>query len=118
MKTTKLPRAPALQRRDGAGHINPDYAADLLARGRDGKEEDAAPFLKGPGNRDAVAEELGEEFVETVTGAQDEGQDVLDRKTPEEDGGPFVETTAGTEFASGTDESNLKEATREPFPTT
>jgi hypothetical protein len=29
-----------------------------------------------------------------------------------------VKTTAGTEFAEGTDESNIPEATREPFPTT
>ena len=34
------------------------------------------------------------------------------------EGGPFVETSGNTEFAGGTDESNIPEATREPFPKT
>jgi hypothetical protein len=37
---------------------------------------------------------------------------------PEENGGPFVETSANTEFAGGTDETNIKEAKKAPFPTT
>ena len=44
--------------------------------------------------------------------------DAFNQIVPEESGGPFVETSAGTEFAGGTDESNIEEATREPFPTT
>ncbi len=37
---------------------------------------------------------------------------------PEESGGPFVPSTAGQEFAGGTDESNIPEATREALPRT
>ena len=36
----------------------------------------------------------------------------------EEIGGPFVETTAGQEFADEPDASNPPGATREPFPKT
>ncbi len=118
MNSKKPSRAPQLRRRDGAGHISPEYAAELLAHGRELRSADAVPFLKSADGRDDDAAEFGEEFIETVTSAQNEGQDVLDRKLIEEDGGPFIETAAATEFASGTDESNVKDATREPFPTT
>ncbi len=52
----------------------------------------------------------------TVTSGEDGGEDTLDEATPEENGGPFVETSAATEFAYGTDRSNPSGATREPFP--
>ncbi|HVU01414.1 MAG TPA: hypothetical protein VHE30_06665 [Polyangiaceae bacterium] len=118
MKRSKTSAKPSLQRRDGAGHLNPEYAAELLSRGREGRDSDAQPFVDGVHAPDSVAEELAEEFVETVTNAQNEGQDVLDSKAQEEDGGPFVITKAETEFAEGTDESNIEGALREPFPTT
>ena len=118
MKRTKLPQPPALRRRDGSGHINPEYAC-RSSRGEvaTARKKTRCRFFEQPIVRDEVAEEFGEEFVETVTGAQDEGQDVLNRKiSRRRAGGPFVETTAGTEFASGTDVGpNLKEATRRFF---
>ena len=46
------------------------------------------------------------------------GMEMLDRYMPEEEGGPFVETSAQTEFATDSDAPNIEGATREPFPTT
>jgi hypothetical protein len=43
---------------------------------------------------------------------------MLDRHMPEEEGGPFVETSAQTEFAMDSEAPNIEGATREPFPTT
>jgi hypothetical protein len=108
------PKAPEIKRRDGAGHLDPAYEADLRARIESKpKEDDDRAFAP-----DALGNELGEEFVETVTSGEDEGTELRDKSTTEEVGGPFTVTTGGTEFASGEDESNPEEATREPFPTT
>jgi hypothetical protein len=108
-----------VRRRDGAGHIDPRYAADLLAqRGESDRDEENRPFVERPRSKDSLAENFGEEFVQSVTSGENQEEDLLEREVPEERGGPFVETTAGTEFAEGTDASNPKGAKREPFPTT
>jgi len=52
-----------------------------------------------------------------MTSGEDTVVDDLNRDVEEDWGGPFLETTASKEFASGTDESNIAGATREPFPT-
>jgi hypothetical protein len=75
-------------------------------------------FLREPRSGDTLAEQLGEEFIEAATSGQDEGDERFDQVVPEENGGPFIETSANTEFAGGTDESNIEEATKAPFPTT
>jgi len=75
-------------------------------------------FLDGLHSRDDLAEELGEETVEAMTSGEYQMEDVLDQVVEEERGGPFVESTAGIEFAEGTDPSNPPDATREPFPKT
>jgi hypothetical protein len=80
--------------------------------------DDDRAFLRGPKSGDDLAENLGEEFVAVATTGEDETQDRFDEEVPEDVGGPFVETTAGTEFAEGTDPSNPPGAKREPFPTT
>lgn len=108
-----------VRRRDGTGHLDPAYEAALLAEsGQSRDPDDARAFLGRARSPEALSEQLGEEFVETVTGAQDEGEEVFNQIVPEESGGPFVETDARTEFAHGTDASNIKGATREPFPKT
>ena len=66
---------------------------------------------------DDLAEEMGEAFVENVTGADDASAEHRDDTTDEE-GGPFVITTGGTEFAEGTDESNPIDAEPAARPTT
>ncbi len=79
---------------------------------------DAASFVVKNRSNDPLAEELGEDFVKTAVSGEDSGEETQDEVVTEESGGPFVETTGGTEFASGTDASNPKSTTPEPFPTT
>ncbi len=109
-----------IHRRDNSGHLDPKYAADLDARRKAGapKDDDQA-FLGGKSkSKDDLAEELGENFVKTAVSGEDGIDDDLDGVVDEEAGGPFVETSGGTEFADGTDASNPKGAKREPFPKT
>ncbi|HEX3594040.1 MAG TPA: hypothetical protein VHU80_03030 [Polyangiaceae bacterium] len=115
MKITKRTPVP---RRDGSGHLNPEYQAHLLALSRAGRENETAAFVDSTTDSDPGASELAYEYVESVTSAQSEGQEMLDRHMPEEEGGPFVETSAQTEFATDSDAPNIEGATREPFPTT
>jgi hypothetical protein len=68
--------------------------------------------------KDDLAEELGEEYVEAATSGEQSSEDTRDAELPEESGGPFVQTSAATEFAYDTDASNPKDAKRAPFPTT
>jgi hypothetical protein len=106
-----------LRRRTSSGHIDPQYAADLLAQSG-GPRDDRPSFIPRPRSTDDLAEELGEEFVASATTGEHEGEDTLDQVVDEESGGPFVETTGAVEFARGTDLSNPKDAKREPFPKT
>jgi len=111
--------APPIRRRDATGHLDPTYEAKLRAETGHGREhDDARAFLPGAKTKDAFAEELGEDFVEIATSGEDDKQDVFNQSVPEDAGGPFVETSGKTEFAHGTDASNIKGATREPFPKT
>jgi hypothetical protein len=77
----------------------------------------ATPSRRSRRVRDDLAEGLGEEFVLSATSAEAIDDD-RDAPTPEEEGGPFVTTRAGNEYAKGTDASNPPDAEREPFPTT
>jgi len=114
------PKAKPIQRRDGAGHLDPKYAADLRARIQPHEDETTAFLGEGrSSSSDDLAEELAEEAVETMTSGEYEAEDALNQSVPEDRGGPFVPSTAGAEFASeDEDESNPQGATREPFPTT
>jgi hypothetical protein len=106
-----------MPRRDGAGHLNPQYAAELLDKSYH-PPADPESFVERPRSNDDLVEELGEEVVQEATTAEYEGQDILNQEVPEEQGGPFVETRASDEFAHGVDPSNPKGAKREPFPRT
>ena len=115
------PRTPnsAVALRDGSGHVDPAHAKRLLALSRESRETpDARTFVSAPRSREAIAEELGEGAVSSMTSGGDSLSDTLDESVDEENGGPFVETAASEEFAEGTDESNIAGATREPFPKT
>jgi hypothetical protein len=110
-------RAKPIKRRDRAGHMDPHYAADLRKKsGERGGEPEG--FIARARSKDDLVEELGEEFVTEATSAEHEGEDMQDQEVPEERGGPFVQTTGDQEFAHGTDPSNPKGASREPFPRT
>lgn len=108
---------PLLRREDRAGHLDPRYVAELRSRS-DRPPADPKSFLSRNRSKDDLVEELGEEFVGTATSGEYEGEDAQNQYVTEERGGPFVETTGGQEFAGGTDPSNPKGATREPFPRT
>jgi hypothetical protein len=90
----------------------------LATSGRNRTKNDDRAFVDESHSSDTLAEQLGEGFVETATTGQYEGEDVFDQVVAEENGGPFIETSARIEFAHGTDASNIKGATREPFPKT
>ena len=117
---TKASHAP---RRDGTGHLNSKYAADLhamsLASAEDHTVDRAFP-RSSKTLRDPLANELGREAVTTMTSAEDQSDQLQDVKLEldEEIGGAFVPTTGGREFAQGRDRSNPRGATREPFPKT
>ena len=113
------PRARFVDMRNDVGAtatIFVEYLQELFPLSAD--NDDDRGFQMGKNAGDAQAQELGREFVETVTSGEDEGNEVRDQFVSEEIGGPFVTTTAGQEVAEDEDESNPEGSTREPFPTT
>ncbi len=117
-KATARPRKP-IKRRDATGHLDPNYARDLRKKSRENMEhDDDRGFLVGKNANEPLAQELGREFVETVTSGEDEGIELRDQFVTEEAGGPFVTTTRGQEIDEKPDASNPKGSTREPFPKT
>jgi hypothetical protein len=118
IRTRNPSPAPARPRRDATGHLDPKYARELRARSREGEEDRGArAFLRGSRSSDDLAEELGEEAVATMTSGEDQSER-LELEVDEERGGPFVPSRARVELARGTDRSNPRGATREPFPKT
>jgi hypothetical protein len=106
-------------RRDGSGRLDPKYARDLLALSRENRDDsNDRAFFETPRSGDDLAEELGKEAVATMTSGEDQSEHLLSEEVEEERGGPFVKTRSGEEFAEGTDRSNPRGATREPFPRT
>jgi len=106
-------------RRDATGHLDPEYERKLReASLENNKRDDDKAFLGPTAASDELAEELGETFVQAATSGEDAEGDRHERVMEEEAGGPFVPSTAGQEFAGGTDESNIAEATREALPRT
>jgi hypothetical protein len=115
-------QAKPVARRDATGHLNPKYAADLRAKSRENADDanDTRAFLKQGRSRtkDNLGEELAEDAVRAMTSGEDQSDQLQDLEVEEEIGGPFVTTSGGQEFARGTDRSNPRRATREPFPKT
>jgi hypothetical protein len=68
------------------------------------------------GEKDDLAEELGEAYVQSMTSGAQAAEEFRDEDVPEDRGGPFVVTSAETEFAAGVDASNPADAERAPFP--
>lgn len=119
MKKHQVTPAAPLHRSDGAGHLDPHYAAGLHARSQESaRPKEIGGYSQKALHHDATAERAGESFIETATSGEDSEPDVVDGVVIEDEGGPFVETTGEAEFATGTDESNPPEAFREPFPMT
>jgi hypothetical protein len=111
------PKKP-VTRRDATGHLDPEYERKLLeTSGRSTRDIDPRAFIDGAATEE-LSEELGEAFVQAITSGEDAELERRESIIPEESGGPFVPSTAGQEFAGGTDESNIPEATREALPRT
>jgi hypothetical protein len=109
-----------VQRRDGAGHLNPEYEKKLMDDLRENhppKDDDRA-FLTRARSAEDISEELGENFVASATSGEAAEPERQDSETEEEQGGPFIETSAAEEFAEDTEDPNIPSATREPFPRT
>lgn len=92
-----------------------------LAARRHERSDDGNAFIPDPEGgpahtSDDLAEILAEDFLQAATSGEDVAEESGDEVVPEELGGPFVETSAGEEFASGTDESNPPDAETEPLP--
>jgi hypothetical protein len=119
MTTARRTTGKPVKRRDATGHLDPRYAADLRLRSLEHapRPEEASAFVDKSRSRESLAELVGEEFVEGATSGEDVRLETLDRRTPEDEGGPFVVTRGRDEFARGSDESNPEDGTREPFPT-
>ena len=85
------------------------------------RTDDANAFIPDPDGgpahtNDDLAETLGEGFVEAATTGEDVDDEVLDQVVSEEIGGPFIESDATREMASGIDEANPEDAEVEPLP--
>jgi hypothetical protein len=83
-------------------------------RERVGDADDKA--FVGTDTTEDEAQELGEEFVRSVTSGEEAESEMEEEEAIEEQGGPFVVTSASTEFGFGTDASNPVDAEKAPFP--
>lgn len=100
--------------------MNPAHHEKLVEQARLSRStrRDDVAFISRRRTTEDIGEELGEAFVNAATSGQGAELERLDRVTEDELGGPFVPSSDGLEFAPGTDESNIAEATREPLPRT
>lgn len=94
-------------RRPGMGAVERPDSADAFM---DDPEDGPAVI------DDDLAETLAEEFLQSATSGGDSTDEAMDRMVPEEIGGPFIETSAGDEFADDVDEANPEDAKAEPLP--
>jgi hypothetical protein len=110
------------RREDRPGHLDPAHAARLRALSLEehrGTSSDADPLtVFDPDADGGLGEELGQRTVLDATTGDDPIADELDADVLEDQGGPFVETSAAQELAAGVDDSNPIDADREPFPRT
>jgi hypothetical protein len=115
--TSKPGPKVGIKRRDATGHLDPGYARDLrsLSAGRSHEGNERA-FLQHAFANDELSEELGEAFVESATSGEEAEPERHERVSDADVGGPFVVTSGRQQFATGADESNPEDGTREPFP--
>lgn len=105
---------------DSSGHLSPAYEHQLheLAQSQRRLRDEARAFISGTHTNEEISRELGEAFIETATSGEETESERHERVIAAELGGPFIVSSARREFALGTDESNIAEATREPLPKT
>jgi len=108
-----ITKATRVDHRDGAGHLDVAYKASLCERASHcARKADDRAFVSGTWTSDAAAEGAAEEFVMTVTSGGNGGEAMLDVVMLEENGGPFVETTAAMELGYDTEPSGPTGASR------
>ncbi len=86
------------------------------------RHDDANAFIPDPANgparsEDDLANALAEDFVSAATTGEDVADEDFEQEVPEDMGGPFLESDAGSEFDTQPDESNPPGSTQEPLPT-
>ena len=106
-----------IARRDATGHMDSGYEQALLAESRERHEDHGSigAFNPRPRAGDELGDELGAAFVQSATSGEEAEPERKDRVTPDEDGGPFVISSAAKEYASWADVSDIEGATREPL---
>jgi hypothetical protein len=86
--TPKSRRKPD-SRRDGSGHMDRAYAADLQQMAMETVPVESRPFIGSPHTEDDLAEHLAEQAIETATSGEDHGLDTFDVDAPEDVMSPF-----------------------------
>jgi hypothetical protein len=119
----KPPAAPAKRSASGADVERQRLLREERALERDVENEEerselpaSAEYIPGA-LEDPLAKELGEAAVESATSGDQAAENIRDEDLDEEEGGPFVQTSARREFARGSDESNPEDAEPADFPT-
>ncbi len=74
------------------------------------RDDEAAFRLGPPGREDDLAELLGEAYVQSVTSGSPAAEDFRDELLTEEEGGPYVETSAEDEMIDDIDDTNVADA--------
>ncbi len=111
---TRLARPAKTARRKPAVSAS-DVEVGLRQKPPGRPEQTRAFFLDARHATDELAEELGESFVLSATSGEDP-EEHYQSERPEEEGGPFLETSGHTEFGYGVDESNPEDAEPAPWP--
>jgi len=96
--------------------LPPDKRHEVPEDERVEREGVAGKVFVGADTQDEEAQQLGEEFVRSVTSGEEAESEMEEEAQVEEQGGPFVITTAREEYAYDSDESNPPGTEREPFP--
>ncbi len=109
------PRIAPTANAAGRKRAMPDVEVGLREKPPGRPEQTRAFFLDARHATDELAEELGESFVLSATSGEDP-EEYYQSERPEEEGGPFLETSGHIEFAHGVDESNPEDAEPAPWP--
>lgn len=86
---TRKSRKKPDSRRDGSGHLDHAYAADLQELAQQSVTLESKPFIGSPHTEDDLAEHLAEQAIETATSGEDHGLDTFDVDAPEDVMSPF-----------------------------
>lgn|GEM_PF-3633369 len=98
-------------RKESRAGVEPRRETSLVP----GDNPDLAPLEPLLAPDDDLGEELAEEYLIGATSGEPAAEDIRNQETPEDRGGPFIETTSAQEIDYEDDEPEDSEA--EPFPT-